>query len=460
MQRLAGQDAYFLYRETPAALMHTLKIAVCDAPDPPLSREQLAKNLERHLHLLPPLRRRVVLVPLGFHHPVWIEDPDFDLGFHLRRVGAPAPGGARELDEVVSEIASHPLDRERPLWELWLVEGLAGGRCAFVLKLHHAAADGVATAALISHSAARDALADPPPPAAPWRPEPLPTARRLLADACRDHLRQLARLPGLVARTARGVRAVRHRAREADVALPAMWSSPRLRFSRALRPRRIYASTSLPLDAVRRAKDAHGATLNDVVLALCAGAVRRTLVAAGELPAGPLSASIPVAADASGAPVRLAGNRVAYLMTALRTDLADPAERLRATRAVTLEAKLQLELLGREAMAEWMDYLPPLPYTWMRRLQARLRLADAHRPASNLVVSNVPGPREPLYWSGSPLRELYSVGPLSEGIGLNLTVWSYCDRLYVGALACHEQLPELPELVDSLHAELAALLNA
>ena len=457
MQRLSGQDAYFLYRETPAALMHTLKVAVCDPPETPLDREQLLKSIEKHLHLLPPVRRRLVRVPFGFHHPVWIEDPDFDLSFHLRRVGVPAPGGPRELDEVVSEIASHPLDRSRPLWELWLVEGLAGGRRAYVLKLHHAAADGVATAALISHSATRDALADPPPPTLPWRPEPVPSAGRLLADAFRDHLRQVARLPGLVARSVRGVRAARRRAREAPVRLPGMWSGPRLRFSRALRPRRIYASTSLPLDAVRRAKDAHGATVNDVVLALCAGAVRRTLAAAGELPAEPLCASIPVAADASGAPLRLAGNRVAYLMTALRTDLSDPAERLRATRAVTLEAKLQLELLGREAMAEWMDYLPPLPYTWMRRLEGRLRLADAHRPASNLVVSNVPGPRDPLYWSGSRLRELYSVGPLSEGIGLNLTVWSYCDRLFVGALACHEQLPELAELVGFLHLELEAL---
>src|SRR5881396_3084307 len=155
--------------------MHTLKVAVCEAPEPALGLEPLLKNVAQHLHLLPPLRRRLVAVPFGFHHPVWIEDPDFDLAFHVRRVGVPAPGGPRELDEMVSEIASHALDRSRPLWELWVVEGLAGGRRAYVLKLHHAAADGVASAALISHSAARDALADPPP-APPWRPEPVPSA--------------------------------------------------------------------------------------------------------------------------------------------------------------------------------------------------------------------------------------------------------------------------------------------
>jgi diacylglycerol O-acyltransferase len=457
MQRLSGQDAYFLYRETPGALMHTLKVAICDAPDGPLSADELAKRIEKHLHLLPPLRRRLVPVPFGFHHPVWIEDPDFDLASHVRRVGAPAPGGARELDELVAEIASHPLDRARPLWELWAVEGLAQGRVAYVLKLHHAVADGVATAALIGHSAVRDALADPRPPERAWRPEPAPTTARLLADACRDHLRQLARLPGLVRRSVRGALAARRRRRAAAAKPPGMWDAPKLRFNRALRARRIYASTALPLDALRRVKEAAGVSLNDVILALCAGALRANLLAHGEPTARPINASVPVSADAAGAPLRLAGNRVAYLLTWLRTDLADPLERLRATRDVTAEAKLELELAGRETTPAWMDYLPPLPYTAARRVMALLRLSDSTPPASNLVVSSVPGPREPLYWSGARLLDLYSVGPLSEGMGLNFTAWSYCDRLTVSALACREHVPDLPALVEGLHAELAAL---
>jgi len=455
--RLSGQDAYFLYRETAGALMHTLKIAVCEAKDPPLGREQLLASVEKHLHLLPPLRRRLVPVPLGFHHPVWIEDPAFELGAHLRRVGLPAPGGARELDALVGEIASHALDRKRPLWELWVVDGLAGGRVAYVLKLHHAVADGVATAALISHSATRDPLADPPPPDRPWEPEPVPGAWRLLADALRDHARQLARLPGLVRRSLRGAGAARRRRREAEALPPAMWDAPKLRFNHALGPRRVYASTTLPLASVRRVKEALGASVNDVILALCAGALRRNLAARGELPDRPLNASVPVSADPSGAPLRLAGNRVAYLLTALPTHVADPALRLHAVREVTAEAKLELELGGRELVLEWMEYLPPLPYTWLRRTYARLRLSDSFPTPSNLVVSNVPGPRETLYWSGSKLVELYSIGPLSEGIGLNFTVWSYRDRLHVAALACREQMPDLPELVASLHAELTLL---
>ena len=455
--RLSGQDAYFLYRETGGALMHTLKVAVCEPPDPPLGHDALLASVASHLPRLPPLRRRLVRVPLGFHHPVWIEDPDFDLAAHLRRAVLPAPGGARELDALVGEIASHPLDRSRPLWELWIVDGLAGGRVAYVLKLHHAVADGVATAALISHSAERDPAAGPPAADSAWVGEPVPGAWRLLADASRDHARQLARLPGLLRRSLRGARAARRRRREAPAPPPAMWDAPKLRFNRALGARRVYASTTLPLASLRRVKDALGVTVNDVVLALCAGALRRNLAARGELPERPLNTSVPVAADPGGTPLRLAGNRVAYLLTALPTQLGDPVARVRAVHEVTAEAKLELELGGRELALEWMEYLPPLPYTWLRRSHARLRLADALPSPSNLVVSNVPGPRETLYWSGSKLVELYSIGPLSEGIGLNFTVWSYRDALHVAALACLEQMPDLPEVVASLHDELALL---
>jgi diacylglycerol O-acyltransferase len=179
----------------------------------------------------------------------------------------------------------------------------------------------------------------------------------------------------------------------------------------------------------------------------------------GGEPSRPLIASIPVAADEAGDRPRLYGNRVAYFQTALRVDLADPVERLLATREVTLEAKRELEIIGRRTAPDWMEYLPSIPYTIVKRLQSYLRLADLYPSPSNLVVSNVPGPREPLYWNGSKLVELYSVGPLSEGIGLNLTLWSYCDHMYCALLACHEQIPDPHVITEGLHDELRALLD-
>ncbi len=458
MQRLSGQDAYFLYKETPTVHQHTLKVAVCMPPVPELAFEQVVKNVEKHLHLLPALRRRLVRVPFGFHHPVWIEDPEFDLELHLRRVGAPRPGGSRELDEVVAEIASHPLDRAHPLWELWLVEGLAGGRIAYVFKMHHCVADGVAAAAMIDASAARSADLEPASPAAPFAPEPVPSAWRLLADALRDHLRQALRIPALLARSVRGMRALRARRAQGGPAAPALFDTPATPWNRALSARRSFASTQLPLAAVKQVKEAFGVTLNDVALALVAGALRRQLAAQGIRIERPLVASVPV--SVGDAAPRLFGNRIGYFQTALRSDLADAEERLRATRVSTEAAKQELALLGREVMSDWMEYLPGLPYTALRRLHSHFRLAELYPSPSNLIVSNVPGPRESLYWSGTRLEELYSVGPLAEGIGLNLTMWSYCDQLGFGLLACRKAIPALAELADALHAELEELLAA
>jgi len=459
MQRLSGQDAYFLYRETRTVLQHTLKVAVYEPPATPRSYDEIKASVARHLHLIPPLRRRLVPIPLRLHHPVWIEDPDFDLDFHIRRVGVPAPGGLRELDEMVSEIAGHALDRSRPLWELWLLEGLAGGRQAAVIKIHHALADGIVSAALMDRTAARSVDESPPPPERPWRSEPVPSPWRLIGDALAEWLRLLARLPALFAKTLRGLRRLVAARREAKVLTPLAWDTPDTPFNTALSRRRVFATTSFALEDCRRIKQAFGVTLNDVVLALCAGSLRRWLAARGQLPSRPLIASIPVAGDEEGAPPRLYGNRVAYFQTALHVELADPVERMLATRENTLEAKRELELMGRETVVDWMEYLPALPYTILKRLQSRLRLADVVPSPSNLVVSNVSGPRERIYWNGVQLAEFYSVGPLSEGIGLNLTVWSYCDRMYCALLACRDQVSDPHAITQGLHEELRELLG-
>jgi len=373
-------------------------------------------------------------------------------------VGVPAPGSSHELDEMVSEIANHALDRSRPLWELWLLDGLAGGRQAAVLKIHHALADGIASAALMQHTAARSAHVGPPPPERVWQPELVPSRWRLIRDALADWLRLLARLPALLAKTARGLRRLLTARREAKVRAPLAWDAPPLRFNTALGRRRLFATTSFELGDCIEIKKAFGVTLNDVVLGLCAGSLHRWLASRGELPGRPLIASIPVAGDAEGGTPRLYGNRVAYLQTALHVEIADPVERMLATREVTLEAKRELEIMGRNTVIEWMEYLPAVPYTLLKRLQSRLRLADVVPSPSNLVVSNVSGPREWIYWNGAQLAEFYSVGPLSEGIGLNLTVWSYRDRMYCALLGCRDQISDPHAITQGLHDELRELL--
>ncbi|MBI2168124.1 MAG: wax ester/triacylglycerol synthase family O-acyltransferase [Actinobacteria bacterium] len=462
MQRMTGLDAGFLHMETRTLHMHTLKIAIVDPSTVPggYTFAKVKDVLAARLHLLPPFRRRAVKVPLNLHHPVWIEDPDFDLGRHLRRIGCPAPGGMEELAEVISDIASRPLDRDRPLWEIWVVENLEDDNIAFVAKIHHALADGVAAAAMLMNVLETDPGAlDAPPPAAPWSPEPLPSRRRLLADAALDALRSFLNVFGLLARTVAGLRRMRRRRREFDAAPPLPFAGPKTRFNAGLTPNRKYVTTSLSLADVKAVKEGFDVSVNDVVLAVCGGGLRRYLERHGELPERSLMAGVPVALTAAAQEARLEGNRVSNLFTTLRTDLADPVERLRSIHDVTAEAKELHQALGAETLAEWSDVTPPGPFSLFMRLYSSTNLASRHRPPINCIVSNVPGPSEPLFVAGARLLAIYSMGPILEGIGLNVTVWSYLDAMNFGLVACPEHVPDLWDLCGDLRDELAELLK-
>jgi diacylglycerol O-acyltransferase len=362
------------------------------------------------------------------------------------------------------------LDRRRPLWECWVLEGLAddlddpvasppsGKRVGFLVKMHHAMADGVAAAALLANvmETAADAV-DPPPPAERWRPDPEPSALRLLIDAVVDGIANLRRLPALLARTFRGVRAVVLRRRAADLSPPVpILHTANTPFNGRLTPHRVWATADLRLDDVKAVRAAFGVTVNDVVLGIVAGALREHLLAVGRLPERALVAGVPVAADPAS--TRLSGNRVSNLFTSLRTDVADPVERLRAIHAVTGAAKEVQNLLGIDMLADWVEYAPPKPYAWFMRAYSRLGLAERHTPPINVVVSNVPGPREPLYIAGGRLVGIWSVGPILEGIGLNVTVWSYLDRVHVGVLGCREHWDDLRVISDGIASALDELV--
>jgi diacylglycerol O-acyltransferase len=462
VERLSGLDAGFLYMETPTLHMHTLKIAILDPSSAPggYSFSRVKEVLAERLHLLPPFRRRLVPIPFGIHHPLWAEDPDFDLDYHLRRVAVPAPGGDRELCELISEIASRQLDRSRPLWEIWVVEGLADGRVGFVTKIHHSAADGVAAADLLTNVLETDPEPAPvPPPAEPWAPDRIPSQASLLWHSIVSLARQLLRLPRLLRRTAAGFAAVRRRRRSADVSPPLPFSGPDTSFNAALTPHRLFTMTSLSLDDMKTVKSAFGCTVNDVVLAVCAGALRRYLVEHGEAVGKPLVAGVPVSTRPGDEGPRLGGNSVSNMFTSLCTDIADPVERLRAIHHVTKAAKEVHTALGPEMLESWSELTPPRPFAAWMRLYSRLKLADRHRPPINLVISNVPGPPLPLYVAGARLTAIFSMGPILEGIGLNVTVWSYLGRMNFGLVACREAMPDLWDVTDGLQSALEELVE-
>jgi diacylglycerol O-acyltransferase len=265
-------------------------------------------------------------------------------------------------------------------------------------------------------------------------------------------------VPALLRRTVGGLRAVARRRRQGDLAPPLpIRDTPRTPFNASLTPHRSFATADLRLDDLRAVRAAHGVTVNDVVLGLVAESLRRHLLSTGALPAKALVAGVPVASDAAG-DVRLYGNKVSNLFTSLCTAIADPVERLAAIHAVTGAAKEFHTLLGPDMLADWSQLAWPRPYAWFMRQYSRFGLADRHNPPINLVVSNVPGPRDRLYVAGAALDGIWSVGPVVEGVGLNITVWSYRDRVHVAAIGCREHWDDLHAVTDGMASALAELV--
>jgi diacylglycerol O-acyltransferase len=460
MQRMPGVDAGYFYMETPSLHMHTLKIAVLDPPEG-YHFDMLREELDRRLHLLPPFSKRVLPVPGGLYHPMWFEDASIDLADHVHRVVLPSPGTWEQVEEEIGRIASTPLDRTRPLWEAHALEGLADGRVVIVSKVHHALADGVASATLLAN--VMDSTPSQVPAAQPeaWHTDALPSNPQLLVGALRDLLRDLLRLPGLVIRTVRSVLSVIKVRRDATVNPPRpILDAPRTSFNRAITSRRSFATTSLSIDQVKIVRRAFDASFTDVVLAVVGGAMREWLLSRGELPERSLLAGVPVANDDALGSNRLIGNKVSNIFTSLGTDVADPVERLNRIGEVTAASRKMQELLGLDMLESWVQYAPPALMSGFMKLYSRFGLASKHPPPFNVVVSNVPGPREELDIAGAHLVDLYSVGPILEGIGLNVTVWSYLDRLNFSALACPDTLTDLRGIVDRLQPALDELVKA
>lgn len=455
MERMEGVDAGYLYMETPSMHMHTLKIAVIE-PDEPFTHQRFAEELIGRLERLPPLQRRALQVPFSLNHPLWIADREIDLAQHVVPHALPAPGGMAELEELIGEIASTPLDRTRPLWEMHVCQGLPDGKVAVVVKMHHALADGVAANALLGNVTDQAAAAT----GRPLQLEPTPTRARQVRLALADAVRQTLTLPALLWRTASAVTAlVRHR-RASDVEVPRpILDVPRTSLNGPLTPRRSFATAALPLGELRQVRQAHDVTLNDVVLAVVSGALRRWMGLHGERPSAALVAGVPVGTDDPEAPPRLGGNRVSNLFTSLATDVDDPVERLRTISRTTTESKVVQRTLGPTMLVDWVQFTPPAPFSAALRHYSRAGTAARHAPPFNVVVSNVRGPGEPVTIADARLCDLWSVGPILEGIGLNVTAWSYVDRLNVSLLSCPDLVADLPELTAQLRPALDELLQ-
>lgn len=457
MKRLNGWDAMLLYSETTNIPAHTLKIIVIDVGnfDGEFTFELFRDWLRDRLPVLDPLRYQLVEVPFKLHHPVWLQNCEVDLNYHLRRVRVPSPGGRRELDQVIGDIASGPLDRSRPLWEIHFVEGMADHRFAMVLKLHHSLADGVAAANLITraldpnygdeHRHSLDGTAEPP------------TTGELLRAAGREHLHQVTNLPRLIRGTAQGMSRLRRRAKERgeQPELAPAFRAPKTFINHPVAPGRRFATATLSLMDVKQTSKHLETTLNDLVLAVAAGALRQLLLRYGDRADQPIIASVPTSLDSS--PDRLSGNELSAMNLSLPVHIDDPLERVRLTSLATTIAKEDIRLLGPTVLESWVAYLPPALsppwYQWRSRREARHKLL-------NLPISNVPGPRARGTIAGATASEIYSVGPLVAGCAMNITVWSYVDQLNIAVLSDDQTLDDPHEATDAIVDAFAKIRSA
>jgi len=458
--RMSGYDAGFLDVETPSLPMHTLKLTLLEPPDSerPLTSDVVMEVVRQRLLHIPGYAQRPLKVPLGLHHPEWV-DCDVDLDAHVHRRTIPSPGGRAELDQAVSSVCGLMLARDRPLWELWIFDGLADGRVAVLHKIHHALADGGAAAnqlAALAHPAGPGALGIEPLHAG-RESDRTSTAR--VRSALRDRVFQWRQLPPLLRRTLsirRRLRELDERSRADDLSL--ITGSPATFFRARLTPERSFGTGTLPLAQALAVKRKFGVSLNDVLLAIAGTALKNYLADSGQHVTASLTAGIPMSTDDAYPPSdepRLLGNRWTMAVTTLATDVADPCQRLRRISEATTAAKVRHQVTA-DMVEAWAEFgYGPLTAALARTASRWGLLPRLSLP--NMIVSNVRGPDEELDIGSIAVREFYSTGPLSEGIGINLTVWSFAGSLNVAVLSCASMLPRPDAFIGHMWRALDGL---
>lgn len=459
MERLSGLDASFLYIESPTQPLHVCSILELDTSTVPggYTFDRLHDELALRIAAIPEFRAKLADSQFNLDYPVWVDDDAFDLGTHLYRIGLPSPGGRRELAEVCGHIASVPLDRSRPLWEMWVIEGvadtdpLAGGLLAVMTKVHHAAVDGVTGANLLSQLCSVEPEEPAPEPVqGPGRAGPLQIAASgLVRFAARPW--QLANvMPTTVATIVKTLRRA-----GGGLTMAAPFAAPATRFNASITADRNVALAQVDLDDIKKIKDRFEVTVNDVVMALCAAVLRWFLGDHDELPARSLVAMVPVSVhDKSDRPGH---NQLSGMFCKLETQIGDPAERLRAIARADAAAKNHSSAINPMLLQDWAQLAARAVFGAIFRLVADSPLIG--NPVHNLIISNVPGPQAQLYFLGCEVEAMYPLGPLFHGCGLNVTAMSLNGKLNVGVISCPDLLPDLWRLVDDFDVALEELLD-
>ena len=469
MQQLSAQDASFVYLETPHTPMHIGSVAIYDpstAPGGFVRFKDILAFIEARLRGARSFRQRLVRVPFDLDHPYWIEDPDFDIEFHVRHIALPKPGDWRQLCIQAARLHARPMDLTKPLWEFTIVEGLDNidglppGCFAIVSKVHHAAIDGMSGVEMSAavHSISPDIT--PPEGDDPWQPEDMPKVADLLARSYLNNLVQPMRVMETIGRSLPGMGRLAAQVQKGEVSLRNTRAAPKTRFNGKVGAHRVWDAVPFPLKDIRAIKEAvPGATVNDVVLSIVGGGLRSYLQAQGELPKETMTAMAPISVRGEGEKAAL-GNLVSAMVVGLVTQIEDPLERLRFVHQEAVNSKAMTNAVGAKNLADYSQLMPSALAGLGARLYTRVGAANAHAPAFNCVVTNVPGSRVPLYFCGAKMVGMFGTGPVFDGMGLINPVYSYGDTIAVSFTSDRDIMPDPESYADGLRAAFAALREA
>ncbi len=456
MDRLTSTDASFLSNESPTSHMHIGGVTIFEGPPP--TYEDLLDHIESRLHLVPRYRHKLAFPPIETGRPFWVDDPQFNLGYHVRHSALPSPGGEEELRRMVARVFSQQLDRTKPLWELWLVEGLRKKRFALISKTHHALVDGISGVDIATVLFDVKPVPEPASPNREWIPKPEPTSALLAARGIEGLARTPLRLARRIGRMASDPNGAVRQAQEAAEGIgEVVWEfanpAPQLPLNVPIGPHRRFSWVRADLADFKRIKSELGGTVNDVILTTVAGAMRRWLRARGTRTEGlELRALVPVSIRGEDERGKL-GNQLAVVRGPLPVYVEDPVARLRTVREAMDGVKSSKKALGAEMITRLNDFAPPTLLAQAARINFSTRLF-------NLIVTNVPGPQIPLYVLGREMLDVFPVAFLPQNHALAIAIMSYNGKIDFGLLGDYDAMEDLALVGEGIEAEIKQLLEA
>lgn len=445
MEPISGMDATFLYGESATSPMHVGSVCIIEGS---LKYETFKATVESRLHLMPILRKRLVQVPFGVDYPYWVDDPNFDVNLHMNHVALPNPGDWKQLRKMASNIFSKPLDHDRPLWSYTFVEGLNNlnqvpkGSVALISKMHHVAIDGVAGAGLLSMTFDMSPKAKKIPSPKPFKPDQLPNELQVVTRSAVSFAKNPLKFPGLIKDVVSSTIKTGMLSRVQHLDLPTSpFTAPSTPFNGIISAQKKWNTSILSLERIKKLKGIMGVTINDLILAICAGALRKYLVEKDKLPAKPLVAMVPISTREKSTENK--GNQVSAMLVQLATNIEDPIERLEAIYENTTRGKTYQGALGAKSIANLGEVVPYGIANQAAKLYSRYNMAKMHKPVFNLVITNVPGPQFPLYIQGHKLQTVMGTAPIIDGMGLMITVLSYNGSVTISPTSDVNSMPDL-----------------